>query len=275
MIHIGVSIVGGIIIIGMTCYSVWQHMKHWVEPEAQRKIVPILLYPIINLLLYGIGGVLLSEGRSFYIEQIGEIYASSCLYLFHLLILYYYKKKAATHYGIEDRFCHRDKCAINDSYKDRKLEELFALSTEETYILPLTQSILWANIGGHLLTLLLSSILYEIGIGEKSLPWLEGINTGLLIASVASLFLLISLLQPVISIYHPTIKLLFLGGPILLLSLQSFLLVVADDELIPIRNTLVCGEMIILSISYHWVFPSDERFHTSEIHVTHVNSEQK
>jgi hypothetical protein len=263
LIHTMSSIVGGIIIILTTSYLVWQHYKYWVDPEAQAKIVPILFYPLVNLFLYCVLGGFLGE-RSLYPEEVGEIYGCVCLYIFFTLLVYYYRKRAPHHYKINETFEHKDKCTINDTYREKKVDDLFALSTNETYLLPLTKYMLWVNVASHVITLILSILFYEMGLGKMVLPWLDGINTGLVIASSITIAFFLGVVRPVISLYHPTIKFLFLSLPLILLSTQSFILL---GELIPLRNTLVCGEMVILSVAYYWVFPPNERTHTADIYV--------
>lgn len=250
------------IIFGLTCYSVFHHRKRWYEPEAQLKVLAILLYPLVGSAL-GFMGVFFCE-RGVYAEVVRGVYEGFSLYLYFRLLLYYYDRDGPRKLGVIYPIDQGDRHQIDEVYKEGKVVDLFSFCTEYTFILPLTKFSLWVNMIGKVVVVILTIAFYEIGLWERVGGWVWLVSVCLWLAPLATLTLLIYIIHAIISPYYPINKLIYLVLAILLSTIFSY------EEFFLLTQPL----LTFLAFAFLWVFPYDEHECTSLIlmtHLTHVN----
>jgi hypothetical protein len=189
-----------------------------------------------------------------YVDSACGLYEAIVVYCLFLLLMQRFENKAAFMTRTDVSFPHRDKCLINETFKDKNRNHLFSLyfGHDASMILVMLR----LAIGQYISVRLLMGI---IVLAYHPTPATSILNHLSLFVAVVALFFFLRVTNHVLWIYDGSMKCILVGVTAILLYYQSLILS-------PAVQTITVGiEMFFITLFNMWIFPYDEEKQTSLI----------
>jgi len=265
----------------LTCYLAFRHLKHWSDPVPQRAILRILamfpIYAIVSWLAILVGDYAL------YFTLVRDCYEAYVLYQFFCLLVYYTEKESPSyfntrHYGIE-AIVGREEigklmsyfgeialpfpfCSLTYQSSNRVFQHIKRCSLQYVFIKPCLSAI----------AILLQMLgLYNAGSFDFKYGhfWLVALENVSAVLALFFIFMFYDLVKKVIEMHSPLMKLISIKILVFFVFWQSITVALLYYfHIIPaffgwsiirssdtVQNTLICLEMMGLSIFNLYAFP--------------------
>lgn len=189
-----------------------------------------------------------------YVDSACGLYEAIVFYCLFLLLMQRFENKAPFMTKTDVTFPLRDKCIINEAYKDKKRNDLFSIYfgyDASTILLAIRLAI-----GQYFFVRLLTAI---VVVSYHSTLATSVLNHLSLFVAVVALFVFHRATNHVLWIYDGIMKCILVGVTALLLHYQSLILSP------PVQTIAVGIEMFFMTLYNIWVFPHDEEKQASLI----------